>query len=126
LLKNDAGDIAGRPRQARNIAMRKWVEIDCRHHNWYCPGGANRGLECNFGPKNNENIRLAGHELLHGVIVVIRSALQIDKVHRIVLTFDVPQLAHPNVERLQKSSSSWLRCATSNPKRRRRRLRAGD
>src|SRR4029450_8090309 len=93
LLKEDAGEVAGRSREARHITARQRIIIYGDHHNRLGAAGREGGLEGDFWPAGKENVHVTRGEFLVAAFISL-NVWDLHIVEHEILAFFVSQLGH--------------------------------
>jgi hypothetical protein len=97
LLEDDAGNIAGGPRQACHVATGERIVVDSNHHDRQRPRNRKRRLQADFRANSKNDVGRARRELpvVDFVLVCVRS---LQKIKGEILSFLITELTHAPLE----------------------------
>src|SRR5262249_39072505 len=97
LLEDDAGNIAGGPRQACHVTTGERIVVDGNHHDGQRPRNCKRRLQVDFRANSKNDVGGARGELLVAdfELVCVRN---LQKIKKEVLSFLITELTHAPLE----------------------------
>src|SRR5262249_29405278 len=97
LLEDDAGNIAGGPRQACHVATGERIVVDGNHHNRQRPRNRKRRFQADFWANSKNDVGRARRELLvtDFELVWVRN---LEKIKKEILSFLITELPHALLE----------------------------
>src|SRR5262249_10847708 len=96
----NAGDIAGRSRHAVDMTKRNRIVLNCDHDDRQRAGRCDRLLETLLVPGGfHDDVDFAPDEIPNRLAHAIHPIPGVDELEGEILSFDVPKLAHPLIER---------------------------
>jgi hypothetical protein len=93
LLEDYAGNVAGGPRQACDVATRKRIVVNGNHYDRQRPRNGERRLQADFWANGKNDVERASHELsVEDFVLVCAHSLQ--KIKGEILAFLITELSH--------------------------------